>query len=211
MTAIVRGGGPLAQQARNYVDSLIPDAKRDLRASAGKAADASKAADEDREFNDAERKFSEAVAGKNSDGLRTVRGEFDKIGKSQSRHAGKAREYVTNRIPSALSALKPCPEIRGVGASAGGIQATPQAGAVVAVGLLDAGFSWKACVWPEVSATVMVTATVDENGNVIDVKPRGPRAAQFDAAAAAVKQWKASAPTSKGVKVKTDVGLDIKP
>ena len=211
MNAIARGNGPLASQARNYVDSLIPTARTEIRANRSRADANAKAEAEDREFNDLVGRYNRAESAKDSAALDALKADFERVGRSASSHAAEARSYVTSKIPNALSTLKPCPEIRNVGTGLTPMTPTPQAGATVNVGLLDAGFTWRSCVWPQVSATVMVTATVDENGNVIDVKPRGPKAAQFDAAAAAVKQWKATPPTSKGVKVKTDVGLDIKP
>ena len=89
---------------------------------------------------------------------------------------------------------------------------TYKAGDTVPANLLDAPPTWNTCVWPEVGGTtVMLTLTVDENGTPVDVKSRGtPAGAALDAAIAAVKQWKASAPKHKGLAVKTTTALDIK-
>jgi len=57
----------------------------------------------------------------------------------------------------------------------------------------------------------MLSVTVDENGDVIDAKPRGKADAYgfSDTAAAAAHQWKTNPPRVQGKRVKTEFSVDV--
>jgi len=57
----------------------------------------------------------------------------------------------------------------------------------------------------------MLTLTVDENGRVIDVKPRGGKIPQGleSALKASAQPWKTNRPTYKGKRVKSSFALNI--
>jgi len=63
----------------------------------------------------------------------------------------------------------------------------------------------------ETKSTVMLTLTVDENGRVIDVKPRGGKIPQGleSALKASAQPWKTNRPTYKGKRVKSSFALNI--
>jgi hypothetical protein len=108
---------------------------------------------------------------------------------------------------------KPCPPFFTSGQRSNIVQNYP-AGALVPGGLLDAKPVWTTCPWPSVSATVGLSLTVDENGNVSEAKARGavPPGVNLEAVIASVKQWKAApTPKVKGVNVKTPTAVDITP
>lgn len=94
-----------------------------------------------------------------------------------------------------------------------------RAGDVVPVFALDAPLQWAECPAPEFPAgagadakrRVFLFVTVDENGAVADVKPRGAIDPEgyFDAAVAAVRRWKSTAPRWKSVAVRCAFAADI--
>jgi TonB family protein len=57
----------------------------------------------------------------------------------------------------------------------------------------------------------MLSVTVDENGAVTEVRPRGPADAYgfVDVAAVAARQWKTNPPRAQGKSVKTSFAVDI--
>ncbi len=57
----------------------------------------------------------------------------------------------------------------------------------------------------------MLAVTVDENGNVATVRPRGANDSYgfVDSALAAARQWKTNPPRAQGKSVKTSFAVDI--
>jgi TonB family protein len=97
-----------------------------------------------------------------------------------------------------------------------------KAGELVACGLLDKpGLKWVQFAWPEFPArarqvgqakgTAMLTLTVDENGSVVDARPRG-RSDAFgfsDAAIEAARSWKTNPPRAQSKPVRTQFSVDL--
>ena len=80
---------------------------------------------------------------------------------------------------------------------------------------------WVQFTWPEFPArarqagqakgVAMLTLTVDENGNVLEAKPRG-RSDNFgfaDAAVQAAQAWKTNPPRSQSKPVRTQFSVDV--
>jgi serine/threonine-protein kinase len=203
---VAREGGSKATEARNYADTLIPTALTEIK----RASDAAIAeAAEKKAFDDAVIAFNANL--KDEKALNsTVKPMFEKIANAGGKYATDARDYVANRVPAAILAAKPCPKSFPAVAP-GSLAATPKSGATIAAELLDKQPAWTTCPFPMIKNLTMLTLTVAENGDVVEVKPRAP-SPDFEAAKAAVMKWKASpALTSKGVAVKTTVSVDFKP
>jgi len=212
--AMADGGGSQADSARTLASNQIPAAIAEITR---KKEDATRAAAAGKEAAD-KQKFDEAVAAfnagqKDPGALRgNVTSLFRAIASGNSNYRSQAQDYLSNRIPAAVASARQCPNIF-VGAGSGsGLSETYAAGASVPANRLDEKPAWTApCAFPDNKGTVMMTVTIDENGNVTDVRPRAP-SQEFDAAAAAVKTWKASpTPKFKGQPVKTTVSVDIGP
>jgi TonB family protein len=98
---------------------------------------------------------------------------------------------------------------------------TYKANAMVPAYELDEKLQWTECAAPEYPAGVsgdrarnraLLFITVDEEGNVTDIKARGGSIDPegfFDAAVAAVRRWRTSAPRWKALPVKTSFAADI--
>lgn len=94
-----------------------------------------------------------------------------------------------------------------------------RAGDVLPNFALDSPLRWLECPAPEfpagagpgASRRVFLVITVDENGGVADVKPRGAIDAEgyFDAAVAAVRRWKSTAPKWKSLAARSAFAADI--
>ena len=110
----------------------------------------------------------------------------------------------------------------GCPASALGLSPSIKSGDLVACGMLDSPkLKWVQFVWPEFpaparqagqsSGIAMLSVTVDENGNVADVRPRGAKDSYgfLDAALAAARQWKTNPPRAQGRSVKTSFAVDV--
>jgi serine/threonine-protein kinase len=211
--AIADAGGSQAENARTLAQRDIPAAITEIvnkRAAATAAAASAKEAEDKKKFDDAVAAFNSSQ--KDSQALRgRVTSLFQAIAASNSQYAAQARDYLSNRIPEAVKAARPCPNIFVAAAAGGGLSQQYEAGAVVPTNRLDEKPAWTTCNWPAVNGTVMLTVTIDENGAVSDVKPRAP-SPEFESAAAAVRGWKAApAPKFKGLGVKTNVSVDIRP
>jgi TonB family protein len=98
---------------------------------------------------------------------------------------------------------------------------TYKANAMVPAYELDEKLQWTECAAPEYPAGLsgdrarnraLLFITVDEEGNVTDIKARGGSIDPegfFEAAVAAVRRWKTSAPRWKALPVKTSFAADI--
>jgi serine/threonine-protein kinase len=217
--AIQDAGGPLAVNAANYSNTLIPGAMKDV---ADRLANAQALALAESQLNDAVAHFNQAVAAKDSVGLKSrVLSEFQQLAQGGGPRAPEAARYVSTVIPAALRDITPWPTI-GCPAGALGISATIKPGDLVACGMLDAPkLKWVQFAWPEFparardggqpSGLAMLSIAVDENGNVTDVRPRGTKDSYgfFDAAVVAARQWKTNPPRAQGKSVKTLFAVDV--
>jgi TonB family protein len=217
--SIADTGGSSRDSARNYVDNLIPAALKDVEANAAKrnsdTADAAR-------FNDAVSHYRRAVDAHDAAALRSmVLPEFQGIAAAGGPRAAEASHYASSLIPAAVREAMPWPVI-GCPASALGLGPSIKAGDLVACGMLDSPkLKWVQFVWPEFpaparqagqsSGIAMLSVTVDENGNVADVRPRGAKDSYgfHDAALAAARQWKTNPPRAQGRSVKTSFAVDI--
>jgi TonB family protein len=217
--AMAEANGPLAADARNYAEDLIPAAIRDVHARQTKA---NVETAELTRFSEAVGHFNQAVATKDTNALKTsVLAEFQHIAQANESKSGEARQYVAMTIPTAIREITPLPVI-GCPASPVGLAPSTKAGDLVACGLLDPPkLRWTRFAWPEFPArarqasqqegTAMLTVTVDEEGNVVGVKPRGNADSYgfVDAAGSASHDWKTNPPRMQGKPVKTEFSVDI--
>jgi serine/threonine protein kinase len=213
---IANGGGSQADAARTLATNQIPAAITEItrkKEEAGRAAAAAKEAADKQKFDEAVAAFN---AGQKDPGaLRgNVTSLFRAIATSNSNYRAQAQDYLSNQIPTAIAAAtaRGCPNIVVAAASGGGLSQTYSAGENVPTNRLDEKPAWVApCNFPDNKGLVMMSVTIDESGNVIDVRPRAP-SPEFEAAAAVIRTWKASpAPKFKGQPVKTTVSVDIRP
>ncbi len=215
--AMADGGSSQADNARNLASNQIPAAIKEI-------TDRKQAVlDQQRRDREAKEKADWDAAmelfNNNQKDPATLRGRvtsaLQAIASGNGAYAGQARDTLA-KIPALVSAVRPCPASFPQVERNRSLVQTPRAGTLVTATLLDERPAWSACAWPTASgsAPAMLTVTVDENGNVVDVKPRGaPRDQAFFAAAEqAVRGWKASPPPkSKGVPVKVNVSVDVRP
>ncbi len=217
--AIADGGGPLAPNARNYAENLIPAALKEMESRAAKAKlEAAEAA----RFSELVDHFKQAVEARDNNALKTrVLGEFQKLAQAGGPKAAEAAKYATVLVPAAIRDTAPWPVI-GCPASPGGLSPSIKPGDLVACGLLDPPkVQWTQFSWPDfpgrarqagqAKGIAMLSVTVDENGDVIDAKPRGKADAYgfSDTAAAAAHQWKTNPPRVQGKRVKTEFSVDV--
>lgn len=169
------------------------------------------------EFDGAVGAFNQGSQSKNQAALQSSRREFERIARGGGRYASSAQEFLNSRFPVEVIHPGACPTIPAL-KERGWIVQESRPGDVIATGLLDQKLAWTACpmpVFPK-SATartgmVKLAVTVDENGNVVNVKTRGGIAppGYLDAAAAAVRLWKTNPPRANGKPVRTEVSIDI--
>jgi TonB family protein len=217
--SIADTGGPFSSSARNYADNLVPAALKDMDAKAAKlASDTADAA----HFNDAVSHYRAAVDSHDATALRSnVLTEFQAIAAAGGPRASEAGRYVSSLIPAAIREATPFPVI-GCPASALGLSPSIKPGDQVACGMLDPPkLKWVQFVWPvfpaaarqagQSSGIAMLAVTVDENGNVATVRPRGANDSYgfVDSALAAARQWKTNPPRAQGKSVKTSFAVDI--
>jgi TonB family protein len=136
-------------------------------------------------------------------------------------HFRKAAQDELDLLEKA-SQQSPLPEIACKKDLSSGIKPPIQAGSVVPCRWLDQPLHWQGrYVRPELKGansvdgkppTVMLSFTVDENGRVIDVKPRGNSSlfGMDSALKAAASQWQTNPPAYEGRPVKATFPLDIK-
>lgn len=175
------------------------------------------------EFDAAVAAFTRASRASDQSALQgSVRREFERIARGGGRYATSAQEYLTTRFGQtpALVQSGACPVIPAL-KDRGWIVQEPKAGDVVATGLLDNRLVWTNCPTPRFPdlartttprpTTLKLAVTLDEAGRVVTVKLRGGIAppGYYEAAEAAVRQWKTNPPRAKGVAVRTEVSVDI--
>lgn len=217
--AVQDAGGPLAVNAANYSNSLIPTAMKDIE---DRLANARAFALADSQLNEAVTHFNQAVAAKDSVGLKSrVLPEFQQLAQGGGPRATEAARYVSSVIPAALHDITPWPTI-GCPAAAPGLEQNVKPGALVACGLLDPPkLQWVQFSWPEFPSrarqagvgkgTAMLSLTVDQQGTVIEARPRGGADAYgfTDSAAQAASQWKTTPPRVQGKPVRTQFSVDV--
>lgn len=95
-----------------------------------------------------------------------------------------------------------------------------RAGDIVPAELLDPPFAWSQCDPPSLPAgaargsqprVVFLSVTVDETGTVVDARPRGAIDPEgyYDAAVAAIRNWRTSKPQWRGLPVKASIAVDV--
>jgi TonB family protein len=147
--------------------------------------------------------------------------EFQKIAQSGGSKAADAERYTSSLLPVAIREAAPWPVI-GCPALPSGLNISIKPGDMVACGMLDAPrLKWDQFFWPEFpqgarqagqqKGVAMLSVTVDENGGVTEVRPRGPADAYgfVDVAAAAARRWKTTPPRAQGKPVKTIFAVDV--
>ena len=196
------------QTAKNLADNEIPAAIRTIDEE--KARDL--AAQQKTDYDNAESAFRNA---KDRAALDRVKGQFDRIAQGGGPYATQALDYVNNKIPQRISevSVRPCPAIR-VGAASSDVGGAVKPGQTVAANMLDPKPAWAQCTLPAFQGTgeARLSLVIDENGNVVEVKPRGAQPSQqvFDVVSAALRNAKVTPPRYKGVEVKTEISYDVK-
>ena len=210
------GGGSQASNAQQLADREITAALNEIAADRTRTAEAAAAAAAAREktaFDNAVAAFNNAS--KDAAALRgAVTRQFQQIASGGGSFASQANDYLSNRLPEAIKAatVRDCPRFVALGGGATGMTQNYKAGDNVPAGLLETKHTWTTCPWPEIATTAQLSVIIDENGNVIEVRPRGTTGPDTDKAMAAVRNWKISpAPKYKGLSVKTNTGVDVRP
>jgi TonB family protein len=169
------------------------------------------------EFDAAVRAYNQASQSRDQTAMQSSRREFERISRGGGRYASSALEFLNTRFPVEVIQPGSCPTIP-VLKERGWVVQEAKPGDVIATGLLDQRLVWTACptpVFPKSgmarTGTVKLAATVDESGNVVNVKTRGGMSppGYLEAASAALRQWKTNPPRSKGMPVRTEVSVDI--
>ena len=217
--ALADSGGPLAANAKNYAENLIPAKISEIEA---KIAAANNNAAENQMFESAVKDYKKFLEARDLNSLKTVvLPRFQAIAKGGGTHSADARQYVDNLIPGAIRQLLPYPAI-GCAEVPSGLGPSVKAGEMVACGLLDPPrLKWVQFNWPDFPARArqagqskgiaMLTLTVDENGNVLEAKPRG-RSDSYGFADAAVQMargWKTTPPRAQNKPVRTQFSVDV--
>lgn len=217
--ALSDSGGPLSADAKNYAESLIPAKISEIGA---KIATANSNMAENQAFQSATSDYKRFLEARDANSLKTiVLPRFQAITQDGGVHAAEARQYVDTLIPAAIRQIAPFPTI-GCAEVPSGLGPSVQEGELVACGLLDQPrLKWVQFNWPEfpararqagqVKGMAMLTLTVDENGNVLEAKPRG-RSDTFgfaDAAVQAARGWKTNPPRVRNKPVRTQFSVDV--
>lgn len=212
-------GGPLAASAKNYAENLIPAKVSEIGA---KIAAANNNSAENQAFESAVKDYKKFLEARDINSLKTVAfPRFLAIVQGGGTHSADARQYVDNLIPAAIRQLLPYPAI-GCAEMPSGLGPSVKAGQLVACGLLDLPrLKWVQFNWPDfpararqagqVKGVAMLTVTVDENGSVLEAKPRG-RSDVYgfaDAAVQAARGWKTSPPRAQNKPVRTQFSMDV--
>jgi len=216
---IAESGGPLAPGAADYQNNVIPATIKQIedRLAASEAQSHANA-----QFDDAVSRYNQAIAAKD---LATLKSQvlplFVSIARSGGPKASEAARYADSTIPEDVRKLTPWPAV-GCPASPIGLEQAVKPGEMVACSLLDPPkLRWAQFSWPEFPSgarqaglekgTAMLSLTVDENGNIVEARPRGPADAHgfTDAALSAAKQWRTTTPRAQGKPVRTQFAVDI--
>jgi TonB family protein len=216
---LAEGGGPLAANAKNYAENLIPAKISEIGA---KIADANSNIAENQAFESATKDYKKFLEARDINSLKTVAlPRLQAIVQSGGAHSTDARQYVDNLIPAAIRQLAPYPAI-GCAEVPSGLAPSVKPGELVACGLLDPPrLKWVQFNWPEFptrarqagqfKGVAMLMLTVDENGNVLEAKSRG-RSDTYgfaDAAVQAAQGWKTSPPRAQNKPVRTQFSVDV--
>jgi TonB family protein len=217
--ALADSGGPLAANAKNYAENLIPAKVAEIGA---RIAAANNNAAESQAFESAAKDYKKFLESRDLNSLKTVVfPRFQAIVQGGGAHSAAAHQYVDNLIPAAIRQLGPYPPI-GCAEVPSGLRPSVKAGELVACGLLDPPrLKWVQFTWPEfpararqagqVKGVAMLILTVDENGNVLEAKPRG-RSDAYGFADAAVQMahgWKTNPPRAQNKPVRTQFSVDV--
>jgi len=216
---LAAGGGPVADNARNYAENLIP-AKIGEIESKTSAAKSAPAANSD--FDSAVADYKRFLAARDTNSLKSLAlPRFQSLAQGGGPQSTEARQYVDTLIPAALRQLAPFPAI-GCAEVPQGLGPSVKAGDLVACGLLDAPrLKWAQFNWPDfpsrakqagqTKGMAMLTLTVDEKGNILEAKLRGgsDKFGFADAAIAAAQGWKTNAPRVQGKPVRTQFSVDV--
>lgn len=98
--AIADAGGPFAAEARDYMNNVIPNTNKQID---DHMANASAAATDAAQFNDAVEHFKKAVAASDAKALRKqVLPEFQALAQGTGPNAAESSRYVSSLIPAAL-------------------------------------------------------------------------------------------------------------
>jgi TonB family protein len=173
-------------------------------------------------FNEAVDHYKQALAVRDSQALKArVLPEFQRIAQGGGPEAAEAGRYIAVLIPAAIRDTTPWPAIA-CPAVPRGMGPTIKVGDLVACGLLDPPkIHWTQFSWPDFpeaasragqqKGIAMLSVTVDQGGNVIEVKPRGPTDSYgfADAASSAARRWKTNPPATQGKPVRTAFSVDI--
>ncbi len=217
--AVADSGSPMADNARNYAENLIPAKISEIGA---KLTDAKTRGAEEQTFDSSVKDYKRFLEARDANSLKNVvLPKFQAIVQGGGAHAADAAQYVNNLIPAAIRQLAPYPTI-GCAEVPSGLGPSVKAGDLVACGLLDQPrLKWAQFTWPEFPArarqagqakgVAMLTLTADENGNVLEAKPRGRSDAYgfVDAAIEATRNWKTNPPRVQGKPVRTQFSVDI--
>jgi TonB family protein len=217
--ALAVSDGPLAANAKNYAENLIPAKISEI---AAKIAAVSNNITENQAFEGAVKDYKKFLEARDLNSLKTVAlPRFQAIVQGGGAHSSDARQYVDNLIPAAIRQLLPYPAIGCAGVPSG-LGPSVKPGELVACGLLDPPrLKWVQFTWPDFpprarqagqgKGVAMLTLTLDENGTVLEVKPRGP-SDTYGFAAAAVETahgWKTSPPREQNKPVRTQISVDV--
>lgn len=217
--ALADSGGPLAANAKNYAENIIPAKISEIGA---KIVVASNSVTENQAFESAVKDYKKFLEARDLNSLKAVAlPRFQAIAQGGGAHSADARQYVDNLIPAAIRQLAPYPPI-GCAEVPSGLAPSVKSGDLVACGLLDSPrVKWVQFNWPEFPArarqagqskgVAMLTLTVDENGNVLEAKPRGRSDAYgfADSAVQAAQGWKTNPPRAQNKAVRTQFSVDV--
>jgi TonB family protein len=173
-------------------------------------------------FQSAAEHFERASRARDLSALKNdVLPEFQKIAQGGGSKAEDAQQYVSSAIPAAIREATPWPVI-GCPALPGGLSMNIKPGDMVACGMLDPPrLKWDQFSWPEFppaareahrqEGVAMLSVTINENGDIMEVHPRGAADAYgfVDGAAAAARRWKTTPPRAQGKPVKTIFAIDV--
>ena len=172
------------------------------------------------EFDAAMAAYNQAFQARDQAALQgPVKKEFERIAGGGGRYAAQAREFLSTRLAPEIRTASGCPAIPAL-RDPGWVVQDLKPGDVVATGLLEPKLTWMHCPAPQFPhsaravakpGVVRLAVTLDESGNVTNVKARGGLypPGYLEAAMAAVHLWKTNPPRVKSIPVRTEISLDI--
>jgi TonB family protein len=217
--AIANAKGPLAPDALDYANNLIPSTIKQIDDRLQTTSPSQTPSDGD-PFNDAVSQFKQAVADRDPKALRNrVLPEFRRLALAGGSNAAEASRYADVLIPEELSKLAPWPSIE-CPAIPAWLSPKIWPGAQVACGLTNPKLQWAQFSWPAfpsraraagvAKGSASLSISVDQEGNVVDVRPRSTDENGFtDSAVAAARQWKTNPPRAQGKPVRTQFSVYV--